>query len=453
MGNHASNNYDVAFDGTDKWYGSTTAPITGVKFAASSGNDTGCESELSHFYVGGVDVKESGAEYKMELNEGVTTGVVISATDLAGNTSGDKTYIFKIDNTKPVVSTVQTLRSLSDGNMTISGTITDKFADDVTEGSGADKVYVKIDKTDNSAFCAEKEFPVGDNGTFSLDLTDFTEINEDALANGTYDGNGYKITIKAKDKAGNFSDSWTDSFDIDATKPVIATTIERHATGAADNTWEVVPADEIDAASNTYYINDINYDKVRYKINVTEDNLATTNPVVCKKLDDEVLGNFTVDGTDPAIYYYEIATSDTLLSKNSALGLKAVVEDKVGNLNKDDNQLLLPKLQLVDADIKVELLEVWCNGEKIADATSIANLKTDFNSKYTIKVVAKSGFSITELELRRGDETPAYAAIPAADIGDTVDSTGIHTTNSNEFTLPSGTNNEAFGSLKIYVKN
>ena len=276
---------------------------------------------------------------------------------------------------------------------------------------------------------ASKIFDVQTDGSYSVNITAFDEIDSTALASGTYDGS-YKVIVTAIDhvnKTSTASDSKELAFTLDSTKPSITAKLERHATGAADDEWEQVLDTDVDTASNTYFVNGVTYDKLRYKIEVTEANPADTEPVTIKKTDDSSasVGALT---NDSGIYYYTISSSD--LSTAEALSLKAVVKDKSNNENVSDNQLLLPKLQLVDADIKVELLEVWCDGEKIADATSLTDLKTDFNSQYTIKVIAKSGFAITELELRKGDETPAYASIPAADIVDIVDSIGIHTTSS-----------------------
>ncbi|MBQ9233953.1 MAG: hypothetical protein IJ167_07975, partial [Lachnospiraceae bacterium] len=449
--------YNIDYDetNTDKWYGSLVDPINSVQFTASSGGDEH-ETDLSAVTVdeiGQVIGNVKSFTFTRDLDEGTNNGIAVSVSDLSGNTSGNITYTFKIDNTAPKVDTLKVggysdndkFVGLTNNNVAIEGTTSDLCANSA-QGSGVEKVTINIYNSDND-LAWNKEIDVPEGGTYSINLTDFNDVNPEALANGTYDGS-YRVSVTATDRVGHVSTAKELTFTLDTKKPSITYTLERHAAGAADDEWEVVPAADVDAASNTYFVNNVTYDKLRYKIEITETNLLA--PVVCKNADTgATLGNFEVDTTDPSIYYYVIQSND--LTTAEPLALKAVVTDEADNVNSDDNQILLPKLQLVDSDIKVELLEVWCDGEKLADATSLANLTSDFNKVYTIKVRAKSGFKMTNMELRIGDDT--YSAIPSGSIGDIIDTTGIHTTNNNEFALPVVTENKKFDDLNLYVKN
>ncbi|MBQ9279357.1 MAG: hypothetical protein IJ224_12070 [Lachnospiraceae bacterium] len=439
---------------SDIWYknGATTATLT-----VSSGSDSSGESDITSITVNGENktfTPSSSVVLDLSVNEG-TNNYTISATDAAGNTSATASFIIKMDNTAPKVNSLEVggvntddkfIGLNSENDVIISGDVSDN-----SEGSEIQKINISIKTTDDSEI-VNKDFEVQSDNTYSAKLSDVFGISNTELINGSKDGK-YKIVVTAKDIAGNesgISDSKELKFTLDSTKPVITYALERHAAGDAEDVWEEVPSEDIYTESNTYYVNNVTYDKLRYKIVITETNLE--EPVVCKNADSDVeIGNFEKDSTNPNTYYYVIDSDDSKLTMTEALSLKAIVKDKAENVNEDDNQILLPKLQLVDTDIKVELVEVWCDGEKLADISNLSDLASDFNKIYTIKVKAKSGFKMTDMELRIGEET--YSAVATDEIGDNSDTTGIHTTDVVEFTLPTVEENKKFDALNVYVKN
>ena len=442
----------------DKWYNTNK-----VTFNIKSGEGT------QESYLKSVSIKDgdsnvncddfssdSYSEYSKDVTftDGIHT-VVVTTEDMAGNPKTE-TFTVKVDKDNlPEVSSIgvnsQQIKTvdgnnyvkLKDGNVIIEGSVADGF-------SGVKRIDIngkhKIEGEDSdrtiSAYimATQNEGEYNTTWDYSFTLSDKLGMSSIDLSSHGFDGL-YNIYIIPKDAADNpGSQSQTITFILDTINPDIKLVqLERY--NNLSSTWETVEDSELDS-SGTYFLNSGIYTKVRYKISCSDRYLLDSNPVKVYK-DDTQYGSVSLDN---GYYYLEVSTSE--LSKDSALSLVAKGEDKAGNIGIVN---LIP-VQLVDSDIKVNLIDIKIGDKSISGQENIGDigaLITDKNvkDKVKIKVKAFSGFDIKEITLENGiDYTDSRTTIT-----NTVDSKGVHSTDEIEFTLPNIDGNKKLESLSLRV--
>lgn len=432
----------------NKWYGSVTAPVTKAEFTITSGSNVTYESNFNTITIGSENKTNNSVNTitinDIDVSEGANS-IAVYVKDKAGNELPTQTYTFNIDNTRPIVGSFSVGDQNTDGSfvthtsgsITLSGTTSDVCANNEV-GSGVKNVHITVKKPDNSVKGSIDVIPAAD-GSFTADLG--------AIIGTLADNNGiYNFEVYATDNVGNTSNVYfLNSITIDTIDPVLnIVAFEQYNT--ANGSWGVIDPNDI-SDSGVYYVNKEIYSKVRYKISLTEKNPLDSNPV--KAYNGDVLyGNFIYSGSE-TIYCLEIDTSS--LDKDSSLALTAKTEDKASNVG---NYLMLTPLQLVDSAIKVNLtgLTIGENSVTRENVEDIGSLITNKNvkDKVTIKVVAKSGFDITEVTLTNGSDFTKTATLSPI----TPDAEGIYTTNEITFVIPEETlNNTQISALNLYVKD
>ena len=432
----------------NKWYGSATAPVTTAKFTIKSGSNVTYESNFNTITIGSENKTNSSVNTitinDIDVSEGANS-IAVYAKDNAGNELPTQTYTFNIDNTIPVVSSFSVGNQNTDGSfvthtsgsITLSGTTSDVCANNEV-GSGVNNVHITVKKPDNSVKGNIDVTPAAD-GSFTADLG--------AIIGTLEDNNGiYNFEVYATDNVGNTSNVYyLNSITIDTIDPLLnIVAFEQYNT--ANGAWVTIDSNDI-SDSGVYYVNKEIYSKIRYTISLTEKNPLDSNPV--KAYNGDVLyGDFIYSGSE-TIYCLEIDTSS--LDKDSSLALTAKTEDKASNVG---NYLMLTPLQLVDSAIKVNLtgLTIGENSVTRENVEDIGSLITNKNvkDKVTIKVVAKSGFDITEVTLTNGSDFTKTATLSPI----TPDAEGIYTTNEITFVIPEETlNNTQISALNLYVKD
>ncbi len=443
----------------NKWYGTNDGNIT---FTVNSG-DGDSESALTSvkYTINGgnaVDAGITGTTGNFTINSipDGTNEIVVTAVDAAGNTndSDSEKFVFKVDKSLPVansinvepvneVSGIKYVKLNEQSNVVISGNVIDT-------PSGAHHLYIEttaptydnpIQDNGATATATSTEGVFPNSWNYSYNLSSTMGMTDSTMPIGTKDGT-YTVKVTPVDTAGNKgTTTQTITFILDTINPDIKLVqLERY--NNLSSTWETVEDSELDS-SGTYFLNSGIYTKVRYKISCSDTYLIDSNPVKVYK-DDIQYGSVSFDN---GYYYLEVPTSE--LSKDSALSLVAKGEDKAGNIGT----VSLTPVQLVDSDIKVNLIDIKVGDNSIATSqdniSDIGSLISDknVNERIKIKIKAFSGFKITSVILTDGLEytdTASFNPIEA-------DSKGIHSTSEIEFTLPKMDNNKKLSSLKLRV--
>ncbi|MBQ7708206.1 MAG: hypothetical protein IJT72_10570 [Lachnospiraceae bacterium] len=450
---------------SDKWY--NTDDITFTVTSGGITDETNIDGVIAA--VNGVEVltndngndayiiDNNNGTYTIKRVPGGTNTIVVTATDIAGNSNtGDGgTFAFKVDKDNPSISSLNVEGITSDGyvklnnsnDVGISGA-----AADTTSGVATLHVTGTKDGANISPVDITADSVASGTYNYSFNLSDILNPNG-TLSGGTYDG-AYTLSIRPYDAAGNEgSTTISRDFTLDTIKPVV----QKVALQKLDGTeWQNVP--DSDLSNGNCYVNATINPKVRFKLALTEVN-PSTNPIVAYSgtdvFNDCMITSETV-GTE-TYYYIEIASDK--LSTTVPLTINAKSTDKAGNVSDD---LELTPLLLVDSDIKVNLTSLIIGGNAISkeNVTDISALIENNNVKgqVTIKVKAVSGFDINTIKLTgtMPDSSAYEKTFTKADgtITNTTETNGIHTTDEVVFALPEVlTNNIKISSLNLYIKD
>ena len=382
------------------------------------------------------------------------TKITLYAKDKAGN---DKTEEFTvvIDSTDPVIESVKVKKDNTEYNLSF-------FA---SEWFNADDI-MSIKVSDNLKLQNISVLGSGDSELSSkedLSVAEYTyegSINEllGMQSGQTLEDRTYTIKVKVDDYAvsstnsndnTNNSVTTTYTLNVDSTEPSYETPELRTSGPAYANAT---------VDNNVYYINKEtelteSTDGLYYAVKISDTASGVKNDTVklYNSNNEEVaaISNGTVaPGTQISGYYtFKIPFQSQTVGTPQAYTIKG--EDNAGNEFTIDD---LPKICVIDTDIKFKNLKLTGADERIISGDDIDNLKYS-NQVYTLSFNVTSGYEITEVGIEEGDTDNPTNIITKTTTGGYDSITKLYTQEIS-FDIPASTlDNVTFDKLRIYAKD